>query len=340
MRVRLKTTGNIDIGIALLRPLLCLGVICCHFWSSAPSFAWHFVLPCCAPLFFLMSFYLLAGRFSGVEGSYVRKRLFRLYFPFLSWAVIYYLILNLAHWTTKTEVAVSLKELFFQCLTGHCYNEPMWFQFDLIVITALFFIFAFACRNNIRIILWVFAVLSVIAFCLQYTGFNNRFFSPLDYPFKYPLGRICEMLPYAFAGMAMQLVNKKEKWIRVLFMFVLLLVSAILYIYHDSPQGFGYQGVRLLFLSVAVFIGVSLIDFNRIPKGVEKAILMVSKYTLGIYCAHLIMGKGICRLMSLLSWESFCGTFGYCVIVYFCCFSLFFCIDKLIKNKYLNMIFQ
>lgn len=335
----MKATGTIDIGIALMRPLLCLGVVCCHFWSSAPSFAWHFVLPCCAPLFFLMSFYLFARRFSGVGGSYVRNRLFRLYFPLLSWAVIYYLILNLAHLTINTDV-VTLKDFFFQCLTGHCYNEPMWFQFDLIVITVLFFVIAFACRNNMRIICWLFAVLSVIAFCLQYAGLNHRLFSLFDYSFKYPLGRICEMLPYAFAGMALQLADKKEKWIRVLFLFVLLLASAVLYLYHDSPQGFGYQGVRLLLLSVSVFVGMKLIDFNRLSNGMKKAILMVSKYTLGIYCLHLIMGKGIYRFMSLVSWESLYGSFLYCVIVYVCCYSLFFCIDKLIRNKYLNMIFQ
>ena len=173
----MKSTGNIDLGIVLMRPLLCLGVVCCHFWSSAPSFAWHFVLPCCAPLFFLISFYLFAGKFSCVGGTYVRKRLFRLYFPLLSWAIIYYLIINLAHLTINTDSVVSLKELLFQCLTGHCYNEPMWFQFDLIIITVFFFIIVFVCRKDLRIVCWLFAVLSIVAFCLQYTGLNNRFFS-------------------------------------------------------------------------------------------------------------------------------------------------------------------
>lgn len=324
----------------LMRPLLCLGVVCCHFWSSAPSFAWHFVLPCCAPLFFLISFYLFAERFTRIDGQYARKRFFRLYFPLLSWAVIYFVIINLSHLIIKTDAVVSLKDLFIQSLTGHCYNEPMWFQTDLILVTLLFLLSAVVCRNEWRIITWIFAGLSVIAFCLQYTDLNYRLFSPFSYSFKYPLGRICEMLPYAFAGMILPFADKMDNWKRVLLVVLLLSGSAGLYILHDSPQGFGYQGIRLLLLSVSMMIAIKLFDFNRLPSGVKKVIQTVSKYTLGIYCAHLLMGKGLRHFLSLLSWESFYGSFLYCVLVYCFCYCLFFCIDKLVRNRYLNMIIQ
>ena len=336
----MKTKGNIDISIALLRPLLCLGVVCCHFWSSAPSYAWHFVLPCCAPLFFLISFYLFAERYTCVDGLLVRKRFFRLYFPMVFWALFYYLVINLSHLLIKTESVVSLKALFIQSITGHCYDEPMWFQFDLIVVTLLFFFFAVVCRNKLRIILWFFAGFTLFAFCLQYTGLNHRVFSPLDYSFRYPLGRICEMLPYAFAGMSLSFADKMKKWGRAFIVVSMFLASYVLYIFHDNPPGFGYQGIRFLLLSVAFFLGIKLLDFNWIPNGIKKVILTLSNYTLGIYCAHLLIEKGLRHLFSHISWESLCGSLLYCIIIYICCFFLFFFIDKLIRNKYLKMAFQ
>lgn len=336
----MRSAGSVDIGIELLRPLLCFGVVCCHFWSSAPSFAWHFLLPCCAPLFFLISFFLFAERFTCIDGQVVRRRLFRLYFPLFSWAVIYYLTINLFHLLVKTGDLVSLKELVIQCVTGHCYNEPMWFQFDLIVVTFLFFIVAIACRNNMHYICIVFASLSFLAICLQYSGLNFRVFSSLDYSLQYPLGRLCEMLPYAFAGMVLPFIGNVKKWKRVLLVVLLLLCSVVLFYFHDSPQGFGYQGIRFLFLSVSAFVLVKLIDFGRLPDALKNAVLIVSKFTLGIYCAHLLIEKGIRLLVSCLSWESICGSFWYCIIVYFCCYLLFLCINRLFRNKYLKMIIQ
>lgn len=336
----MKSADQTDMGIAILRPLLCLGVVCCHFGSSATPFAWHFVLPCCAPLFFLISFYLFAERFTKVDGQMVRRRLFRLFLPLLSWALIYYLAINLSHLVFKTEEVICLKDFFVQCITGHSYNEPMWFQFVLIVVTLLFFIISVACQDNKRVVCWVFGVLTVLALCLQYTSLNFRMFSPLDYSLRYPLGRICEMLPYAFAGMVLPLAVKMEKWKRVLLVGLLLSGSVLLYFFHDAPLGFGYQGIRILLISISVFLAFKLISFGRMPERMKKVILTLSKYTLGIYCAHLLIERGIHHLLTHLSWGRLYGSFLYCVVVYGCGYLLFLSMDRLIGNKYLNMVFQ
>lgn len=270
----------------------------------------------------------------------VRKRLFRLYLPLFSWAAIYCLAINLSHLVIQTEEVVYLKDFFSQCITGHSYNEPMWFQFDLIIVTLLFFFVAQAGRNKIRVVYWVFGILTVLALCLQYSSLNYRLFSPLGYSLRYPLGRICEMLPYAFAGLVLPHVMVMDKWKRLVLVGLLLSGSVLLYFLHDAPQGFGYQGVRFLLISISFFVALELISFGWMPESIKRMVLTLSKYTLGIYCAHLLIERGVRHLLTHLSWDHLLGSFLYCLIVYSCCYLLFLIIDKLFGNKYLNMIFQ
>lgn len=73
----------------------------------------------------------------------------------------------------------------------------MWFQVDLIAITALY-IWG---KRKWNINLKKLSIIGlVIAYAMQYTGINYEIFSKLPYSMSYTLGRIAEMFPFAAAG--------------------------------------------------------------------------------------------------------------------------------------------
>lgn len=85
-----------NIGLELLRAFMCFEVILEHFWDKAtiPVYLGLFdeLGGVAVPVFMLMSFFLTEPTFVGKDKIKCRKRLWRVAFPQIGWAIIYWVV--------------------------------------------------------------------------------------------------------------------------------------------------------------------------------------------------------------------------------------------------------
>lgn len=326
-------------NISLLRPILCFGVVCVHFWNGDKSDMVNKLLACCAPVFFIISFFFFQNNFINDNIKRIKQRIIRLSVPQIGWAVVYFVMMNIVFIVRNPENIIPIKDMVGQILTGHFYNPTMWFQTDLIIITLLFYLINQVCKRRTL----VFAIISCfipLAFLSQYSGLNFSLFSQLKSTISYPLGRVCEMLPYAVIGLLFSAFYRKSeiKTVGLSWFFIVILLLSTKKI--AMPSGFHYQGFYLFFISFFVFSTSFLIPFEKFPVKVLSIIKFVSRYTLGIYCSHRLIAFFLIRLFCFMGLERMVNTVFYCILIYLVGFSIFYLMDKFINIKYFRLMYD
>ena len=326
-------------GIALLRTFMCFEVILCHFWTESPSgililFEW--LKEPAASTFIFLAFFFTKPFDSNSDHSAIKKRIWRLVFPQIGWAFVYWFaFLILRH-------PVGISDLLWQIATGHSpnLNPSMWFQFVLLVISILFFIvFKLFTRRRALILLYALTVFSI---WFQYSGYNSWLFGSLRYELKYPLGRIVEMIPYATLGLSISIFKvferlQKNRGVYLVLFGILSFLFLLFSQYIPAAPGFGYSnGIHLpVVFCIAGF--AYLIPLDSIPTKVQKTLQFATNYTLGIYCIHRLIGYS---LNSVLFWAGVkIHHFLLCFIIYLLSFIASFIIAK-ISPKYLKQMVE
>ena len=119
-------------GLALLRTLMCFEVVLCHFWTSDDS---KFLIPfsllkgLAVPVFMFLSFFLTEHTFLNYDKMKAQKRVWRVIYPQIGWAIIYHLGYMIGEFAVK-DIDINFTDLFWQMFTGHSprLNASMWFQ--------------------------------------------------------------------------------------------------------------------------------------------------------------------------------------------------------------------
>ena len=252
-----------------------------------------------------------------------KKRLFRLIWPQIVWAFVYWIIMF-------STGRASLEDLFWQIITGHSprLNATMWFQMAMIVFSALFFLIFRVLSNRKAII--VLISLAALALFLQYSKINYTIFFGLRYELSYPLGRLSETMPYAVIGICFSyfkidriLLKHKVITIGISCMLFVIMV-ALKKKYSILVPGFGYAGLDLVISALAIFVVASLFPMTGIPRRLAMVFDYATKYTLGVYCMHRL----IAQLISATPIETFLsstfdissGTFSMCAVIYLICY--------------------
>lgn len=326
-------------NIALIRPVLCFGVVCAHCLSGEKTVFIDSAIRCCVPLFFLISFFFFQSHFQKDDIHGILYRFTRLCVPQIGWALIYFFVINLACLLLNKDGFLSIKALLGQIVTGHCYNQTMWFQTDLIIVTAIVYASGqfFKRLSTAFLLLLLFCI---IAFILQYSGYNYQLFSPLPYAVSFPLGRVAEMFPFAVCGMALSFFYKRSKWKTLAVTASLAAGFFFLTVGTRIPCGFDYQGIRLFSGAILIFSLLLSVPLEKLPRKALDISCMCSRYTLGIYCSHRLIAPFLKNVLDGLGFGGISGSFVYCVMVYLLCFGFFFVIDRLIKCKYARMLYQ
>ena len=109
------------------------------------------------------------------------------------------------------------------------------------------------------------------------------------------------MFPYAAIGITLgdqHLLSKCAKK-RCLSLFLLMILGGIIVacnifsIIKNPDTGFQYQGINLLMISV-IFVSIFyLLPFDQINDKISSIIYNLSRYSLGVYSVHLMIGKVI-----------------------------------------------
>ena len=170
-----------------------------------------------------------------------------------------------------------------------------------------------------------------IAFIIQYTGINFKLFDSLRYELKYPLGRFCEMIPYATVGFSCAYYNvfekAKEKRCFSICLFGVASLFLLKYRFINSALGFGYSDNNCLLLGFFVIGFAYLIPFEKLSQEVKNVLKFLTKHTLGIYCMHRIVAEFLKILFPKIGINI--DSFILCIITYIIGFFVSFLMCKI-----------
>lgn len=329
---------NNNIGISLLKIIMSFCVVLIHYWSdtnhSRILIPFEKIKGYAVPVFMFLSFYLTQKSFLNRDPDYIKKRLFRLLWPQLGWTVIYfsvYSIINLITLEVNSNTNFHIYDYIWQLFTGHSseINAAMWYQMVIVIISVAFiYLFKFA---SIKTGLMVINILMIISFYFQYSEINYVFFRDLRFELKYPLGRLCEMIPYAALGLTVSYFNILEKCERLkLLVLICLFVFTGFFMEYEwrfLPGGFGYQGIQRLCIAFGIVSIIALLPLEKIPVWVKRVVQSLSRYTLGIYCMHNMIGRFLKSFFENNGLES--GTFLMCVFIWIICYIIAFVVSTI-----------
>lgn len=331
-----KRSINIDrynYGFALLRVLMAFEVILAHFcnWDEYnPLIVWPFreLVSLAVSCFAIMSFYLMTDFFLKRDHSRFLQRMKRLIVPQIGWAILYFFIYLFLNIIFHAGLPLKSIDLFWQMLTGHSMdlNPTMWYQFNVIVITALFY-FIFKKTDDHKGF-HILILLLVFSYFMQYSGINRSLFKDLPFELKKPIGRILEVIPFAVIGFALKYLDVFEHLKKHRYLVMTVCIIAFLAgfsIPWPEVKGFDYSGFAKPYLSLCIITFAFLMPFEYLDQNIKKMILKITDYTMGIYCSHRLIYTLLYVFFPSLSLHSF----ERCALIYFLCYILCFAIDKI-----------
>lgn len=97
---------------------------------------------------------------------------------------------------------------------------------------------------------------------------------------------------------------------------------------------YGYAGIGLLIKSVLIFLVCLFVSDIIISAKVEKIIIKLSQYTMGIYCIHILIGECLILILDVYSIviNGFYRAVIVCIISYIICWGLVKIPIKRIRN--------
>lgn len=250
-----------------------------------PYFRW---IDTAVPLFMRTSFYLTAHVYNSPHFSKTRRRVFRICVPYFGYAFISFVVVSFVNVLNKKSI-LPFKDLLWQLFLGSSPNldPPLWFLADLFFCSIIIFLVSKYIAHK----KFLFFLLILMAFLLQYTGINFFLFSWMPYEAKWTLGRLMEMLPYACGGILLadsQLLKKYSGNILFIFFITLLILFFKSHLF-PNPEGFLYQGLSQFINTLLVFSLFYLGNLEELSPKIKRIILSISEYSLGIYCIHYII---------------------------------------------------
>lgn len=313
-----------NLGICLARIIFSFLVVCCHFFSTGRGSWWIIPLRGVAvPVFFVLAFYLdeVASTQHG-HTPRLGRRLQRLLLPFWFWGLALapvYLCEVMRNRPLKTATWKLLEQTSLQLTLGHAYLPHLWFLFALALCTTGWLLVRRSRVASHRSILF----LSIIFFgclVLQYSGLNARLFGQFGRPFRFPLGRLAECIPFAVSGIVLErtgivrrLRNTKFLVFHLLWIGILGLplrfVNAI-----PIPDGFDYQGLSCIRSGTFLVLFFVLLPLDWFSNQVSKCIIAISRFSLGIYCIHLPVGAALLNILSAFDLQI--DSFTLCLAIY------------------------
>lgn len=303
---------NTNFGLNLLRVLLCFGVVLCHFWRVYPAENngfWVFfkmIRSAAVPTFVVMAFFFAAGRLAANDPAWFRKRLVRLWKPFLFWSCVSWCVAKTLFAACGTH-AVTFGDLGLQLLLGANNNVAgqFWFHSNIIMLTIGFFALYRYVRADWRPI--VLGALVLVCLVFQYTELNLLCFGNLRTGVRQPFGRLCGTIVFAVIGIGLAhlkpLLDGAARRTKV-FIQIAALFTLWLFIYHnpcpkpsfdfvtaagEKLPTFGAIGFQLTALATAFVLLFYFLPIGRLPR-LAKASDLLARYCMGIYCTHMFLG--------------------------------------------------
>ena len=197
---------------------------------------------------------------------------------------------------------------------------------------------------SIRITLFV----GYLALYFQYSGKNGAIFDNVVWPegfrtdyVTYPIGRFCEVIPYAVLGIILcnykVFERVKNLWKSIIISSLLILYLMFNYqLFAGVERQFGYSGLRYILLgTVSVFLFYFL-PLHWLPNIIKNTISFFAKYTMAVYFMHRLVAAVLYNTQLCIWLRLRPGSIHDCIIIYICCVLIAWLISlipvKLIKD--------
>ncbi len=339
--------GSYNIGLQLLRAVMCFRIVVGHLGevpkpASAILQVFYAISSEAVPIFMMIAFYFAEKGVISKSPSYAKKRLDRIAWPHIGWAIIYFAVYKLfslfmSMGETWQWNRLVLKDLGKQLLIGTPINPSMWFQVVLFWITVFYILFFWLLPQKGGIMLITGS--AFLALFMQYSGLNYKICSDLGIG-SHTVGRVCEMIPYAALGFGIAYYRVLDKLSRhrVIAMVGIVGLGLLIKILPDGMEikGFDYGGIHILLISLCLLLLAYLAPLHMLPQKLKRVLLFISRYTLGIYCGHRLLGTIFEILGGYLGVEI--SSYLLCITIYVMLFILGFLADKspfkLVKNLF------
>ena len=312
-------------------------VVMDHFYKDKKNFL-H-VLHYHIPTFFIISFYFTYKTLISNNISKIKSRLERLYFPYFSWTIISWFVVNINLYIRKKKFKNKYRFYINNILNGHNIVPNFWFQLDLIAINIIFLIVILIFGKNKY--MFVLNNLFIFSYMLQYSGWNYNFFNnhySIDYRSTY--GRLIECIPNAISGFYLSSLNISEKMknrrIEIIYFCLIFLVVISLSDF-DLLLSLKYGGFRLNIAGICIFITFLIMPFEKINNYYFNIIInYITKYTAGIYFMHVLFGRYALKYLIPLIINKISG----CIIIYILSYIICFIMSKLSRNTKFKHLFE
>lgn len=281
---------KINLGILLLRFILCSWVVVIHSSVRTKNNIKLFSKPFHVPTFFMLSFYFYFPTISRKNISKIKARFERLIYPYIFWPIITLTLNNiLIKFTSlgKFRNALSIKDYFIQILCGTKFCKIFWFQFNLIFLSFFFTLLSFITNKKLINLIELFGIISLY---IHFSGINAHFFNSYNILIKTSLGTLIEFFSLCSIGCIFSSFNLLIKIKNISFSLQLILFFAIYLLFKFelfiSYQGYMYPNVLLnLVSSTVLLLSFGSLNFRN-SRLSTNLILFISKFTGGIYYIH------------------------------------------------------
>lgn len=326
---------SVDRYTCFLRILMTFEVVLVHFgceinYSDVSLIQKPFLVleKSAVPVFIMLAFFYSAKKIYAGEKEWLIQRLKRLFVPFWIWSAIYCLVNELIGHN------LSGRDVLAQFIFGSSERvlPPFWYIWDLMVLTLFIFVTFYFLKGKRG--LACLEILVLVSVVMQYSEDYFMLFNNSPYEIKYTIGRLHEMLPYAFGGIVLyNIINNrivsKYKYVFSVFAVLVLILSRFL---RDTEQNFGYAGLKLMFISVPL-VFLALLYNNSKNKRIDYTCFCLSKLSFGVYCMHWGVGHIYNKYVVQQS------GFAMCITITIICYLVAFCI-ACTRIKLLKMLIE
>lgn len=296
----------------VLRAIAIMGIVFCHASVSFvltgvdnPTFYISAFFDCLRdfsiPIFVMLSGALLINRKDSL-GDFFKRRLSRLFIPFIFWAIIY-IIYSAVYIKHAFDINNAI-EIFFG--TSGTLGVAFWFIWMIVIVYCGIFIinklimYAGRKRENFEnIFIYLLTALSLIYITLSHFGL----FSPYSPKLLY----FASFITYVIIGYFISHYDLAGSRISTNKMIIVtLLLSCALYGYYIFgfvvPKSIqanhfvykGYFNLLILALSLNIFVLFKYLSKTKYfmeieDKALGKALITLSKYSFGLYLCHYLI---------------------------------------------------
>ena len=319
-----------NIGIEILRVLLCFWVVISHIIKHSDSLIINLIIKkkFHVPCFFFISFYYFFPIIRYKNYSNMKTRLVRLFIPYIIWPLIIWLLNNLLYFMfddNRFGRFLSFQELKLQLVTGRSFFIQLWYLFNLLFLMIFFFLFSFIPKYIFFISI---LLIGIKCYYIQYFKYNNFYFNEYKDSISHSVGHFISSFPisiWAFFCNLINLIQFMEKYRYIYLYFIIILI--VIFLVGSSNT---YNGIDKNLFSVFTFLCFYLFPFDKYLNNKLKNIInKLTSYTNGIYCLHIIIKFHFFKYLKISK------TIISCLEIYIICYIISFIGEKIFrKNKF------